>query len=64
MLKQTIIPTCKKEIYERKSKIKREEENQKKGIIKKEFGIKKAIKIVFNQFFIAYIISFLIYRIV
>ncbi|MCI5797098.1 MAG: hypothetical protein MR024_00465 [Firmicutes bacterium] len=27
MLKQTIIPTCKKEIYERKSKIKREEEN-------------------------------------
>ena len=34
------------------------------GIIKKEFGIKKAIKIVFNQFFIAYIISFLIYRIV
>lgn len=34
------------------------------GIIKKEFGIKKAIKIVFNQFFIAYIISFLIYKIV
>lgn len=34
------------------------------GIIKKEFGIKKAIKIVFNQFLIAYIISFLIYRIV
>ena len=34
------------------------------GIIKKEFGIKKAIKIVFNQFFIAYIITFLIYKIV
>lgn len=34
------------------------------GIIKKEFGIKKAIKIVFNQFIIAYIISFLIYKIV
>lgn len=34
------------------------------GIIKKEFGIKKAIKIVFNQFLIAYIISFLTYRIV
>lgn len=34
------------------------------GIIKKEFGIKKAIKIVFNQFFIAYIISFFIYKIV
>lgn len=28
------------------------------GIIKKEFGIKKAIKTVINQFFIAYIISF------
>ena len=34
------------------------------GIIKKEFGIKKTIKIVFNQFFIAYIISFFIYKIV
>ena len=34
------------------------------GIIKKEFGIKKAIKIGFNQFIIAYIISFLIYKIV
>lgn len=30
------------------------------GIIKKEFGIKKAIKMVFNQFFIAYLISFFI----
>ena len=34
------------------------------GIIKKEFGIKKAVKIVINQFFIAYIISFLIYKII
>lgn len=34
------------------------------GIIKKEFGIKKATKIVINQFFIAYIISFFIYKII
>ena len=34
------------------------------GIIRKEFGIKKATKIVINQFFIAYIISFLIYKII
>ena len=32
--------------------------------IKKEFGIKKAIKTVFTQFFIAYIASFLIYHLV
>ena len=34
------------------------------GVIKKEFGIKKAIKTVFTQFFIAYIASFLIYHLV
>lgn len=34
------------------------------GVIKKEFGIKKAIKTVVNQFFIAYITSFFIYHII
>ena len=34
------------------------------GVIKKEFGIKKAIKTVFTQFFIAYIASFLIYHLI
>lgn len=32
------------------------------GVIKKEFGIKKAIKIGLNQFFIAYIISFITFN--
>lgn len=34
------------------------------GVIKKEFGIKKAINIGINQFFIAYIISFITFNLV
>ena len=34
------------------------------GVIKKEFGIKKAINIGINQLFIAYIISFITFNLV